>query len=150
MWLSYSQLVLVFLSAAMVLLTVVLLCRRRSTFASLPSSRPGLEEDYFLPILVHETRYPSFTKILALVFNQFGSQRFLADPRVREAFDALRSAAFERSHPKRVISDMSLIVRTLISDPDVEYRLREDLPPLIELFLAELHKDDAESDSSSG
>jgi hypothetical protein len=149
MFISYSHLVLVFLSAVVALLTILLLCRRRSSATTLIFDRPGFEDDYFLPVLVHEIRYPSFGKILSLVFNQFGAERYLSDPEFRDAFEALRASAFEKRHPRKVISDMSLIVRAFLRDPDVECQFREELPPLVDLFLAEIQSGTAGPTSSS-
>jgi hypothetical protein len=149
MWFSYSQLVLIFLAALLVLLVLFLFFRRTSEAADLFAARPDAGQDYFLPVLVHEIRYPSFGKILALVFNHFGPERFLSNPEFKDAFEALRTAAFEKRHPKKVVADMSLIVRAFLSDPEVEYRFRKDLPPLVDLFLMEIQKGATGPSSSS-
>ncbi len=141
---SYSTLLLIFITA-LLLLALILVIRRRnpaepSQFQEM-LAEPRIPEDqlkYLVPLLVYEESYPRFCEIVSLVLEHFPLERFLEGKEFRTALVFLENSAFSESSRQSVTSAMSVLVSSFLSDPDVEYRCRSQLRPLVELFLQEI------------
>ena len=141
---SYSTLLLVF-TATLLLLGLIIAIRRGTprnpTKLEKLLARPGLPENqvrYLVPLLVYEEPYPRFCEIVSLVMENFPLERFLAEEEFRTALDALTDSMFSKSGTQGTRTAMSVVVSSFLSDPDVEYRCRTQLRPLVELFLKEI------------
>ena len=146
--LSYSYLVLAIAAASLFLLALFLLRRRWSLhplgLQALAETRDvDLEEretyrEYFIPLMLYEGKYPSFGRILSLVFGRFPLSRFLQEEQFESALTFLRDSAFESFDGRRVVTAMAVVVRSLSEDPDVEFQCRQHLSGLIAQFLQEI------------
>ena len=141
---SYSTLLLIF-TAALLLFVLMLVARRRKrtepTTLQKMLAEPGIPEDqirYLIPLLVYEESNPRFCEIVSLVLHHFPLERFLAGKEFRSALTYLEKAAFAGSSHLSVATAMSVVVGAFLSDPDVEYHCRSQLPPLVDLFLEEI------------
>ncbi len=141
---SYSTLFLVF-TAALLLLTAMFFIRRRKwsapTKLQVMLAKPRMPRDqldYLVPLLVYEESYPRFCEIVSLVLQHFPLERFLTGQEFRSALVFLRKAAFSEPGRESVTTAMSVLVSSFLSDPDVEYRCRSQLRPLVDLFLQEI------------
>ncbi len=141
---SYSTLLLIF-TAALLLLTLMLVIRRRQrtepTILQKMLAKPEVTEDqlkYLVPLLVYEESYPRFCEIVSLVLQHFPLERFLRGKEFRSALAFLEESAFAESSHQSVTTAMSVLVSSFLSDPDVEYRCRSQLRPLVDLFLEEI------------
>ena len=144
LFVSYSTLLLIFL-AALLLLALMLVVRRRNRTE--PSklqemlAKPRIPEDqlkYLVPLLVYEESYPRFCEIVSLVLEHFPLERFLEGQEFRTALVFLQNSVFSESSRQSVTTAMSVLVSSFLSDPDVEYRCRSQLGPLVDLFLQEI------------
>jgi hypothetical protein len=145
----YGYVLLVLLAAAIFLLLIFLSRRRlktRSLRCASLGSESAIEEhqfytEYLMPLLVFERDYPAFTAILALVLREFPISRFAVKEEFRSALAYLRAATFNGGDRNRVPIVMSVVVNAFLSDPDVEYALRLELPQLLNKFLREIAAD---------
>ena len=147
--LSYSSLLLVIAAAASVLVILYLM---RNRWRSQPDGLQALLEEgteaggdlryqLVIPLLVYEERYPAFGKILKLVFARFPLQDFLHEEGFREAMQFLSESVSKPVGEDKVAASMCLIVRTFLSNPNVEYRCRPHLQELLDQFLEEIESD---------
>ena len=145
LFVSYSTLLLIIFLAALLLLALMLVFRHRSRTE--PSklqemlAEPKVPEDqlgYLVPLLVYEESYPRFCEIVSLVLEYFSLERFLKGQEFRTALVFLQDSAFSKSSRQSVTTAMSVLVSSFVSDPDVEYRCRSQLWPLVDLFLQEI------------
>ncbi|MBI4444529.1 MAG: hypothetical protein HY645_01365 [Acidobacteria bacterium] len=143
---SYSELLLI-LAAAVSLLMIAFVLRRHWLSHPLglqkiinQKDQQGNEHysEYLLPLLVYEERFPSFGKVISLVLEHFPMRRFMGKEEFRSAMVYLRDAAFQSVDPTRVAVSMAVIIRTMLQDPEVEYRCRKQLPNLVNQFLEEI------------
>lgn len=143
---TYSQMLLA-LGAAFLFVLGVFLLRSRwlSHAAGLQNlmDQGGIRQneiyqDYLIPLMLYEEKYPSFGKILSLVLSHFPLSRFLSREGFKSALSFLRDGAFQPADVNRTVVAMSVIVRCLLEDPDVEYRCRKPLPALVNEFLKEI------------
>lgn len=139
------SLALLLVAAAALVLTALYLARRRWSF-----SRQGLQsveaekhegfEERVLPLLVYEDRYPAFGRIAGLVFQNFPVARFLKSEDFRQAQEFLARSAFRPADQHSLEAAMCVLVKTFISDPEVQYRC----PPInewVDQFLDEIEID---------
>lgn len=144
--LSYSSLLLIIAAAASVL---VLLYLMRDRWRSQPDGLQALLEEesqtagelrcqMVIPLLVYEERFPAFGKILKLVLARFPLQDFLSEEGFREAMHFLSESVSKPAGEDKVAASMCLIVRTFVSNPNVEYRCRPRLQELLDQFLEEI------------
>ena len=151
---TYVHLLLAFTAAVAFVLIQLLLQNRRQTRPSRlyslvrqSSSADGqLYHDYLVPLLVYEEDYPAFMNILGTVLTRFPLERFLQEEPFKNALADLQNGVFQSSNEQRIIQTMSLIVNAFLSDPDVEYRCRRRLKPLIYQFLKEIDADPVSAD----
>lgn len=149
MTLSYSELLLAFAVAALVVL-VLFLVRKRWVLhpkglqtVARKSDVAGEEENYtkyLVPLMLYEEKYPSFGKILTLVSAHFPLAQFLREEQFKSALTFLCDSAFQSFGGRRIVPAMAVMVRTLVEDPDVEYRCRAQLHGLIKEFLKEIER----------
>ena len=152
---TYVHLLLAFAAAVAFVLVQLLLQKRRQTrpsrlysLVNQSSSADGpLYHDYLVPLLVYEEDYPSFMNILGTVLTRFPLERFLQEETFKNALADLRNGVFRSSNEQTIIQTMSLIVNVFLSDPDVEYRCRRRLKPLVHQFLKEIDADRVSADS---
>ena len=146
LFVSYATLLLISL-AALFLLALMMVLRHRSRTE--PSklqemlAEPKIPEDqlgYLVALLVYEDSYPRFCEIVSLVLEHFSLERFLKGQEFRTALMFLQNSAFSKSSRQSVTTAMSVLVSSFLSDPDVEYRCRSQLRPLIDLFLQEIER----------
>lgn len=144
--LSYSELLLLFTAAAGCVLLFFLF---RRYWLSHPAglqaviNRSDTREadtyaEYIVPLLVYEERYPAFGGLLSLVLAHFPLSRFLQEEEFKSALTFLRNSVSQPADRNRIVMAMSVVVRALIQDPDVEYRCRRQLPRLVNQFLREI------------
>ena len=148
MALPYSYLVLAIAATSLLLLALFLLRRRWSLhplgLQILAETRNvDLEEreayrEYFIPLMLYEEKYPTFGRILSLVFGRFPLSRFLQEEQFKTALTFLRDSALEPFDGRRVVTAMAVVVRSLSEDPDVEFQCRQHLSGLIAQFLQEI------------
>ncbi len=143
---SYSQLLLV-VSATVVLVAILISLRRRwfpnpSCLQRLLNRKDcGNQEEYheyIVPLLMYEETYPAFGNILALVLARFPLTYFLRQEDIRSALTFLGAAVFQKAARQDVILAMSVIVKCLATDPDVEYQCRPNLSSLVNQFLKQI------------
>lgn len=108
------------------------------TLLSKPRTRLEPFEDEFVSILTYEDRYRPFTDILGLVLQKFPARRFSDDPDFCSAVRFLALAAFRPADRVAAESAMCAVVYLFLDDPEVEYRCREELSPLLDAFLTSL------------
>lgn len=143
---SYSSLLLLIAAAASVL---VLLYLMRNRWRSQPDGLQALIEEapetgsqqrdqLVIPLLVYEERFPSFGRILRLVLARFPIEDFLQEDEFRQAIHFLSESISKPRGEDKVAASMCLIVRTFISNPNVEYRCRPRLQELLDQFLDEI------------
>ena len=143
---TYVHLLLAFAAAVAFLLVQLLLQKRRQprpsrlySLVNQSSSADGqLYHDYLVPLLVYEENYPSFMNILGTVLTKFPLEYFLQEENFKSGLVNLRNGVFHSSNEQTISQTMSLIVNVFLSDPDVEYRCRRRLKPLIRQFLKEI------------
>ena len=147
--LSYPVLLLIF-ALALIALGIFLFIGRRRSAASpgelrrlLDTARDGesLEDSHHLvPLLLYENRFPAFCKILGLVLKQFPLQRFLQRSDFRQELEFLAGNPFSDTDSKDPIPAMVVVIEVFLSDPDVEYRCRPRLRPLVNQFIREAER----------
>ncbi len=147
--LSYPVLLLIF-ALALIALGIFLFIGRRRSAASpgelrrlLDSARDGesLEDSqHLVPLLLYEDRFPAFCKILGLVLKQFPLQRFLQRSDFRQELEFLAANPFSDTDSKDPIPAMIVVIEVFLSDPDVEYRCRPRLRPLVNQFIREVER----------
>lgn len=140
--LSYFHLLLITLAAAAALLAIFLARRRwnsRPTRLRLLLEGEGTEySQRLVSLLVFEEEFPNFCEILGLVLERFPLSRFESEPEFQAALEFLDHAACQPAAGERRKAAMCHIVRSFLDDPDVEYRCRPRLSPLVDQFLVEI------------
>ncbi len=146
--LSYSSLLLV-IAAAASLLTLLYLMRSRwrsqpeglqSLLENDPQARSDLYHHLVVPLMVYEERIPSFGRILKLVLSHFRLEDFVQEKGFREAMQFLAESISQSSETDKAAAAMCTIVRTFLSNPNVEYRCRPHLQQLLDQFLEEIEQ----------
>ncbi|HSR69971.1 MAG TPA: hypothetical protein VLU25_18735 [Acidobacteriota bacterium] len=140
---SYSTALLLVAGAMLVLAGLYLSRRLWQVEGGGLQSLPGNDPDYgeqIMPLMIYEERYPAFGRIAALVFGRFPLSRFLPDEDFRRALDYLSRQAFQEASSRSAEAAMCVIVKTFVSDPEVQYRCRP-LDELVDQFLAEIEID---------
>ncbi|HSR51163.1 MAG TPA: hypothetical protein VLV83_10075 [Acidobacteriota bacterium] len=135
-------LALLLVASAGLALTAIYLLRRRwrssqEGLQQVDAQRHGDYEDRVLPLMVYEDRYPAFGRIAGTVFENFAVGRFLESEDFRRAQEYLTRGAFQPADRHSLEAAMCVIVKTFVSDPEVQYRC----PPIdqwVDEFLDEI------------
>ena len=144
--LSYSSLLLVIAAAASLLILLYLMRNRwrshpeglQSLLENHSQARGELHHQLVVPLLVYEERFPTFGKILQLVLSHFRLEDFIQERGFREAMQYLGESISQPSKPDKATAAMCSVVRTFLSNPNVEYRCRPQLQELLDQFLEEI------------